>query len=136
MRFALPALAFLFPLLAQAEIVDRIACVVDDDIILLSEVEERVHILRTRSPEASRLELSREAVDALVAEKLLEKQLVALGIEIRPSELKMAIGDVVRQNGLPSEDALRSALERQGFSWEEYQETLRKQLAQMKLINL
>jgi len=136
MRFALPALAFLFPLLAQAEIVDRIACVVDDDIILLSEVEERVRILRTRSPEASRLELSREAVDALVAEKLLEKQLVALGIEIRPSELKMAIDDVVRQNGLPSEDALRSALERQGLSWEEYQETLRKQLAQMKLINL
>src|SRR5690606_8789813 len=89
-----------------------------------------------RSPQTPRLDLEREALDALVAEKLLEKQLHALGIDVRPSELKMAIEDVVRQNGLPSEEALKAALQRQGLSWEEYTETLRKQLAHMKLINL
>jgi len=135
MRFALLALLAL-PLLVRAEVVDRVACIVDDQVILLSEVQDRARILRTRSPDAPRLDLEREALEALVAEKLLEKQLQALGIEIRPSELKMAIEDVVRQNGLPSEEALKKALERQGLTWEEYTETLRKQLAQMKLINL
>lgn len=136
MRAALLALALVLPLVARAEVIDRIACIVDDQVILLSEVQDRVRILRTRSPQTPRLELEREALDALVAEKLLEKQLHALGIDVRPSELKMAIEDVVRQNGLPSEEALKAALQRQGLSWEEYTETLRKQLAHMKLINL
>nr|PZM92299.1 MAG: hypothetical protein DIU72_07020 [Pseudomonadota bacterium] len=136
MRAALLALALVLPLVARAEVIDRIACIVDDQVILLSEVQDRVRILRTRSPQTPRLDLEREALDALVAEKLLEKQLHALGIDVRPSELKMAIEDVVRQNGLPSEEALKAALQRQGLSWEEYTETLRKQLAHMKLINL
>lgn len=129
-------LALLFVLPAQAEILDRVACVVDDEVILLSEVEERALLLRTRLPNALRSELLREATNALVAERLLQNQLVAMGIEIRPSELQMAIEDVVRQNGLPSEEALRAAIERQGMGWEEYRDSLRKQLAQMKLINL
>lgn len=136
MRAALLTLALVLPLVARAEVIDRIACIVDDQVILLSEVQDRVRILRTRSPQTPRLDLEREALDALVAEKLLEKQLHALGIDVRPSELKMAIEDVVRQNGLPSEEALKAALQRQGLSWEEYTETLRKQLAHMKLINL
>lgn len=136
MKRAILALALHLSFPAHAELVDRIACVVDDELILLSEVEERVRILRTRLPHALRSELLREAVEALVAEKLIDKQLTALGIEIRPSELELAIDDVVRQNGLPSQDALRAALERQGMGWEEYRENLRKQLAQMKLINL
>lgn len=136
MKRAILALALLFTLPARAELVDRIACVVDDEPILLSEVEDRVRVLRGRLPNALRSELLREAVDALVAEKLIEKQLSTLGIEIRPSELELAIEDVVRQNGLPSQEALRAAIERQGMRWEEYKETLRKQLAQMKLINL
>lgn len=134
--FALLALALLLAGPARAELVDRIACVVDDEVILLSEVEERVHILRTKQPGALRGELMREATAGLVAEKLVDKQLEALGIEIRASELELAIEDVVRQNGLPSQEALRAAIERQGMRWDDYRETLRKQLAQMKLINL
>lgn len=130
------ALLLLFSLPAQAELLDRIACVVDDEVILYSEVEERALLLRARFPNALRSELLREATNELVADKLLENQLVTLGIEIRPSELQMAIDDVVRQNGLPSEEALKLAIERQGMSWEDYRERLRKQLAQMKLINL
>jgi peptidyl-prolyl cis-trans isomerase SurA len=121
---------------AGAETLDRIACVVDDHAITYSEVQERVRVLQTRAPGASLQTLQREATDTLVAERLLEKQLETLGIEIRPSELQLAIEDVVRQNGLPSVDALRAALERQGMEWEGYRESLRKQLAQMKLINL
>lgn len=135
-RIGLWICALLFATSAGAETLDRIACVVDDQVVSLSEVQERVRVLQTRSPQASTKTLMREATDALIAERLLEKQLEALGIDIRPSELQMAIEDVVRQNRLPSEEALREALERQGMEWEEYRESLRKQLAQMKLINL
>lgn len=130
------AVAVTFATGAQAETLDRIACVVDDHAITYSEVQERVRILQTRAPGAPHSSLLREATDTLVAERLLEQQLATLGIEIRPSELQLAIEDVARQNGLPSTDALRAAIERQGMDWDDYRESLRKQLAQMKLINL
>lgn len=124
------------PLRGQAVLIDRVACVVDGEVITLSEVEERVRILRTRAPDARMEVLYREAADGLIADRLLAGQLEALQIEVRPAELQAAIDDVIRQNGLPSEEALRTAVERQGMGWDNYQETLRKQLAQMKLINL
>lgn len=130
------ACTLLFTTGAQAETLDRVACVVDDHVITYSEVRERARVLQTRAPNAPLSNLLREATDTLVAERLLERQLEVLGIDIRPSELELAIEDVVRQNGLPSVDALRAAIERQGMNWDDYRESLRKQLAQMKLINL
>ncbi|WP_240475509.1 peptidylprolyl isomerase [Vulgatibacter incomptus] len=116
--------------------VDRVAAVVDDQVITLSEVEERAASLRSRAPYAPGPVLMREAMDDLVADKLIEKELKVYAIDIAPAELQSAIDDVVRQNGMPSEADLQTAVERSGMSWTEYKEALRKQLAQMKLINL
>jgi len=121
---------------AHAAVVDRIACVVDDQPIMLSEVRERAAALHVRTPGASEATLLRDAAEELVAEKLMDKQLKLLAIDVAPAELQVAIDDVVKQNGLPSEDALRSAVERTGMGWEDYRDTLRRQLAQMKLINI
>lgn len=121
---------------ADAALVDRIACVVDDQPIMLSEVAERAASLRLRAPGASEAVLMRDAAEELVAEKLMDKQLTLLAIDVPPAELQVAIDDVIKQNGLPSEEALRVAVERQGMGWDEYRDTLRRQLAQMKLINL
>ncbi|HWV37402.1 MAG TPA: peptidylprolyl isomerase [Vulgatibacter sp.] len=121
---------------AGATVIDRIACVVDDQPIMLSEVEERAAALRMRAPGASRAALLRDAAEELIAEKLMDKQLALLAIDVPSVELQVAIDDVVKQNGLPSEEALRAAVERQGMGWDEYRATLRRQLAQMKLINL
>lgn len=132
---ALPALlAIAQP--AGAKVVDRIACVVDDQPIALSEVRERAAMLHARNPAASESALMRDAAEDLIAEKLMDKQLKLLAIDVAPAELQVAIDDVIKQNGLPSEEALRSAVERQGMTWDEYKETLRRQLAQMKLINI
>lgn len=136
MKKFLAAFLLLFAVPAGAVTVERLACVVDDRVITLSEVEERAAALRAQAPSAPTSVLMREALDDLVAEKLLEKQLEALAIDVAPSELQLAIDDVVRQNGLPSEEALRTAVERQGLSWTEYKQSLHRQLAQMKLVNL
>jgi len=136
--FLLLALSFALaaPLGASAVTVERIAVIVDDQVITLSEVEERAAQLRARSPNTPSRLLQHEAVEDLISEKLLEKELKTLSIDVSPTDLQLAIDDLVRQNGLPDQAALRRALERQGMSWTEYRETLRSQLAQMKLINL
>lgn len=122
--------------MAEARTLDRIACVVDDKVITLSEVEERVAVLRTQAPTASRDFLMREATQALIAEKLFEKAMGELAIDVGPSELQIAIQDVMKQNGFASEEQLAEAVERSGIGWDEYRSSMRKQLSQMKLLNL
>lgn len=127
---------FLFIPSAWAATLDRVACVIDDQVITLSEVEERATALKAQSPHAPKPILMREAAEDLISERLLDKELKALSIDVGASELQLAIDDVVRQNKLPSEEALQAAVERQGLGWLEYKDSLRRQLAQMKLINL
>lgn len=132
---ALLALLSLAPM-AEARTLDRIACVVDDKVITLSEVEERAAALRLQAPQASRELLLKEATQALIAEKLFEKAMAELAIDVGPNELQIAIQDVMRQNGFASEEQLAEAVERSGLDWNEYRASMKKQLAQMKLLNL
>lgn len=132
---ALLALLALAPV-AEARTLDRIACVVDDKVITLSEVQERATALQLQAPAASRELLLREATQALIAEKLFEKAMAELAIDVGPSELQIAIQDVMKQNGFASEEQLAQAVERSGLEWNDYRNSLKKQLAQMKLLNL
>lgn len=134
---ALLALLTLLPLAqAGAATVDRIAAVVDGQVITLSEVERRASLLRAQAPRASRQTLLREAMDALVAEKLFEKAIKELGIDVSPGELEGAIQEVVVQNGFDGTEQLRRAVETQGLDWQEYRSTLERQLAQRKLLSI
>lgn len=132
---ALLALLALAPQ-AGARTLDRIACVVDDKVITLSEVQERAAILRSQAPDASNEYLLREATQALIAEKLFEKAMAELAIDVGPSELQIAIQDVMKQNGFSTEEQLAQAVERSGLAWNDYRDSMKKQLAQMKLLNL
>lgn len=133
----LAALAALAPALAAAaETLDRIACTVDDQVIALSEVEARADILALQAPRASRATLLRDAMQDLVAEKLFEKAMRELAIEVQPGELEATLRSVMQQNGMTTQEQLRQAVEGQGLDWDEYVETMRRHLAQSKLVNL
>lgn len=133
---ALAALLAFSPVAAGAETLDRIACTVDDTVITLSEVEERASLLKTQAPRASRTTLMRDAMEDLVAEKLFEKAMKELAIEVSPAELQATLQTVMQQNGLTSQEQLRQAVESQGLDWDDYVETMRRQLGQSKLINI
>ena len=122
--------------LAEAKTLDRVACVVNDQVIALSEVEARAQILRSQMPTASHATLMREATEALVAEKLFDRALAEMAIDVAPNEVELTLQGVMQQNGFTTEEQLREAVERQGLDWGEYRETIRKQLAQMKLLRV
>lgn len=121
---------------AEAATLDRIACTVDDTVITLSEVESRASLLATQAPGAPRSTLLRDAADDLVAEKLFEKAMKELAIDVQPGELQSTLRTVMEQNGLASQEQLQQAVEAQGLDWDEYVATMRRQLAQSKLINI
>src|SRR5581483_7050241 len=140
-------LRWLLPLLvapaAWAEMVDRVAAVVNKDIIALSEVEARAagdlqRIRQEPDPKKRndlRLEVLTHARDALIGEKLMEAQLRELNIDVSDAEVELGIEDVKKQNNIDGEQ-FEKLLMNEGYSMTSYKQFMKKHLARLKLINL
>ncbi|PTL84376.1 peptidylprolyl isomerase [Vitiosangium sp. GDMCC 1.1324] len=130
---------------ARAEQVDRVAAVVNRDIIALSEVEKRaapelsrlngaVQDPQKRSEERARL--LKGALDNLIGEKLMEEQIKELGLSVTDAEVDAAVADVKRQNNATDDAQFERLLAGEGFTIASYKDFLRKQMSRMKLVQL
>lgn len=128
---------------ATAEVVDKVAAVVNNDIIALSEVQQRaapelVAANQARDPK-QRAELRKRAVqgalDQLIAEKLMEGEMEELGITVTEEELEVALDNVRKQNNVQPEQ-FEQALMQEGYTLQTYKDFMRKHLRRMKLVNL
>lgn len=127
----------------RAELVDRVAAVINDDIITLSEVEARAapeaQRLRAEPDAAKRAKLKEEIIkrglELLIGEKLMERQVQELNIEVADSEIELSMEDVKKQNNISSEQ-FEGLLAQEGYTLSSYKVFMRKHLARLKLVNL
>lgn len=128
---------------ASAELVDKVAAVVNDEIIALSEVEARAApelaaAARTQDA-AKRAELRKKAMeralDSLIGEKLMEREIRELGITVSDKEVDLGMEDVRKQNNF-DEAQFEQALRSEGYTLAGYREFMRKQLQRMRLVQL
>jgi len=127
---------------ARAELVDRVAAVVNNDIITLSEVEARaapeLAKLRSEPPDKRadlREQIMKRGVDILIGEKLMEAQVRELNIEVTDQEIELGVEDVKKQNNITSEQ-FEQLLAQEGYTMSTYRSFMRKHMARMKLVNL
>ncbi len=128
----------------SAELVDRIAVVVNDDIILLSDLQQALipAIVTMKKQGYSQSEQIRILADQrkrireqLIYDKLTEQQVALYGIKIGDKELDATI-ERIRQANQMSKDELLRALEMDGMSYDEYRKQIKEKLLQNKLLNL
>ncbi len=133
---------FLLAARAGAEVVDRIAALVNSDVITLSEVDEAAGRLLTdigqMIPPAERAQkmkaVRREVLNQLIENKLLEQEMQKKKIEVSDREVDLAIGDVMQANHL-TENQLKEALAKEGTSYTVYRRRLREDIGKMRLIS-
>jgi peptidyl-prolyl cis-trans isomerase SurA len=128
----------------QAKVVERIIAVVNREIVLLSELDERAQSIlpqleRVQDPaeRKKKLEqLKRQFLDHMIDEKLVLQEAQALKLEVTDRELDSAVEDVMKKNGL-TKVQLEEALKREGKTLLAYRETmLRPQLTRLRVINI
>ncbi|MBE0597940.1 MAG: peptidyl-prolyl cis-trans isomerase, partial [Desulfuromonadales bacterium] len=123
------ALLMTLPLTGRAETVNRIAAVVNDEVITTYQLEKELAEQGVEKSPAAR----RQALEALIEETLISQRVEALGLKVTEEELEAAIEDVQRQNKLTREQ-LVEALRSQGMEFTEYRENLRRQILRFKLL--
>ncbi len=130
--------------LGAPEVVDRVAAMVDDTPILLSEVEHRaepeIQRMVAENPDPQELAhrrdaMLRQALQVLIDEQLLQAQLKESNVEISDEQIDSVVADVKRQNNIPDDETLAKALEHEGLTMAAYRSQLRRQLEKQKLLN-
>ena len=121
------------PALAQVEMLDQVVAIVDDDIILASELRESLETVRA-TLEARNVEmpedevLVRETLDRLILDSIQMQLANRYGVRIPDQQLDEAMTRLARQNGLTLEQ-FRVALEQSGQNYAMMREDLRDDLA-------
>jgi len=127
---------------SRAEVVDRIIAYVNDDIITLSELNERTNAFvaaRRQNPflreeEQSLEEIRRNILDLLINERLAAQEISRLKISVSDEEMAEAIGTILRENRL-TQETLEAKLRQDGKTIEDLREQIKAGLEQKKLVN-
>ena len=124
---------------ASAAPADRIAAVVNDEVVTLSEVYELGReFIETRSQSgdaADRRTAELEVLDTLIRRCLVEQAVTELQIDATNEDVDRAIADIARRNGVDA-DALRKEIERSGISWQQYRDEIQEVLREQKFTQM
>ena len=124
---------------AGADELDRIIAVVDEDIVMKSELDEQADRVRsalrqqgTEMPPDTVLE--RQVLDRLVLEKIQIQKAGEAGIKVTDKELTRAVGDIAKRNKLEMPQ-FEKIIESEGISFARFREQIGQQVLIAKLRN-
>ncbi len=118
--------------LAATEILDQVVAIVDEDVIMASELRARLASV-TQNLEARGMEkppedeLVRETLDRLILENIQLQLAARVGVRISDAQLNAAIGRIAGQNGMNLEQ-FRTQLESEGQSYVAMREDIRREM--------
>lgn len=114
---------------AQANTLDRIAVVVNDDVVLMSEVQQRMQVLRSgeKTTASNQQALMKAAVDELVLERLQTQYAEERGIRVDDASLNQALEKIAANNNMNLQ-TFQAALQRQGVDFIALRERTRQRL--------
>jgi peptidyl-prolyl cis-trans isomerase SurA len=121
----------------QPQMIDRIVAVVEDDVILQSELNAAVASVQHQyAANPQQLPphdvLERQVLDRLILMKLQEQRASDQGIRVSEGEVDNAVANVAQQNKM-TPDQLRAAIEQQGSSYADFRQQIADQILVQKL---
>jgi len=117
---------------AETIIVEQVTAVVEDDIILASELIERMEQLTNAMkaqniPVPGRDQLAKDALDRLIEESIQLRMGQRYGVRVADAQLNTALNRIAAQNQLSLEQ-FRNALEQEGKSYEDMRDKIRRDM--------
>lgn len=130
------------PNAGKKEHLDRVVAVVNDSIILQSELDARLVPVRAEAAQIAdpqerhrrEAKLASQVLDEMVNEELIVQAAEEAKIEVDSSEVQAALDEIKQQNNL-DDAGLSQALAQQGYTMAGYKADLRRQLLRLRAVN-
>jgi peptidyl-prolyl cis-trans isomerase SurA len=119
-------------LATKGALLDRVAAVVNDGVVLNSELDDQMAIVTERLRQ-QKLELPpqnvlrQQVLDHLVLQEIEAQRANKAGLKVPDETLNSALTEVAQRNGIPLSQ-LPEALQQQGIDYAAYREDMRKEL--------
>lgn len=119
-------------------VVDRVAAVVNEDVIMMSELQEAVLLYLREvkesapSPGPAREELLHKVLERMVDHRLQVQEARREKIEVTEDEVQELVEDFVRRNG-GDRERIGEQLRAQGLTWEQVRRDMRDSLLAQKI---
>jgi peptidyl-prolyl cis-trans isomerase SurA len=132
---------FFFSTYAQAEIIDRIVAIVNDDVITFSDLNQEGasifrRIMQQAPPEQIEMTLLKareEILSGLIDKMIIEQRATKTAITVTQKEIDQAIASLIAANKLTPEK-FQQQLQMMGTSEQDYHGVIKHQLLQQKLV--
>lgn len=115
--------------------VDRVVAVVNQDVILASELTRRITGLSGGSGKPVPPEARKQMLDEMIDETLLSQEASRMHIEVSDQEVSGAIDEIKKQNQLDDAGLLK-ALADQGYTMDLYRQDVHAQILRIRAINV
>ncbi len=125
----------------QKKLVDKIAAVVNQDIILYSEYEAFRKGMADefkKGPEKDlvndKVKFDARVMQQMIEDKLTEQEVHALGLEATDSQLENVVSEVMKSNGITTRKELERALRGEGITYDEFISEYKKRIGRSNLV--
>ncbi len=132
-----------WPMVAHARVVEKIAALVGDDLILQSEVEDRAAplmsdvdaITNPAEREARANAIRRDVLERLIDDNLLAQQATELKLTVSNDEIDRAIEQIKHDYGL-NDSQLKDELRKQGLTMAVYRQNTKREILKYRVLNI
>ena len=116
----------------HGELLDRIAAIVNDGLVLKSELDAQMDAVTKRLQEQkvelpSQSVLKQQVLDRLILQEIQAQHAKRVGLTVSDEQLNSALQEIASRNKIPF-DQLPTALAAQGVDYKQYRESMRKEL--------
>jgi peptidyl-prolyl cis-trans isomerase SurA len=116
----------------HGEMLDRIAAIVNDGLVLKSELDSQMDAVTKRLQEQkvelpSQSVLKQQVLDRLILQEIQAQHAKRVGLTVSDEQLNSALQEIATRNKIPF-DQLPTALAAQGVDYKQYREAMRKEL--------
>jgi peptidyl-prolyl cis-trans isomerase SurA len=115
---------------ATARVLDEIVAIVEDDVVLRSELNSALRSNARRSGEST-AEHEARVLDEMITTKAQQLAAKSSGIKVTDEEVDEALQTIASRNSI-TVGQMREILQRQGTSFSGFRESIRKQLEEQK----
>ncbi len=131
-KVALLCSALFFPTFLQAEVLDNIIAIVEDDVILENELQREVstieqRIIASKSPMPPLSILRHQVLERMIVDKLQRQLAEKAGININDEMLNSSAADIAKRNNMSPEE-FRVELQKQGMNYAAFLENLKNEI--------
>jgi peptidyl-prolyl cis-trans isomerase SurA len=118
--------------LIHAETVDRIVAVVEDDVILESELQREEATIRARMTESKaqlppETVLRKQVLEKMIIDKLQQQLAARAGVTVSEEMLNSSAADIAQRNNMSLEQ-FREELEKSGISYQSFLDNMRNEI--------